>query len=50
MVTGMITWFIIVNIVIAIVLFVSGVEVKKIVFYLSLSIAVQAMTLFGLLG
>ena len=45
MVIGIITWFIIVNIVIAIVLFVSGIEVKKIVFYLSLSVIVQAITL-----
>lgn len=48
MVTGIITWFVIVNIVIAIVLFVSGIEVKKIVLYVSLSIAVQAITLLFL--
>jgi len=49
MVTGIITWFIIVNIVITIVLFVSSVDAKKIVLYLLLSVAVQAMTLFVLL-
>ena len=48
MVIGIITWFIIVNIVIAIVLFVSGIEVKKIMFYLTLSIIVQVATLLFL--
>lgn len=48
MVTSIITWFIIVNIVIAIVLFVSGIELKKIMLYLTLSIIVQVATLLFL--
>ena len=47
MVIGII-WFTIVNIVITIVLFVSGIEVKKIMFYLTLSIIVQVATLLFL--